>query len=146
MKRFNFSLERVRRWRLEQLNVEDIKLQQMRAERQALADAKQQVRNEFAQSRQEVLGQRSVPGGELENLDSFRLHVHDKVRGIENSEKLSEARVVEQRGKVLEARRQFELLDGLREKALAKWKTACDKEQETLTGELFLSRSSRNAG
>jgi hypothetical protein len=45
---------------------------------------------------------------------------------------------------VLEARRQFELLDGLREKALAKWRTAGEKEQETLTAELFLSRSTRN--
>jgi hypothetical protein len=46
---------------------------------------------------------------------------------------------------VLEARRQFELLDDLREKALAKWKAASDKEQETLAGELFLARSTRNA-
>ena len=33
----------------------------------------------------------------------------------------------EQRGRVLEARRQFELLDGLREKALVKWRAAGDR-------------------
>ena len=146
MKRFNFPLERVRRWRLEQLNIEELKLQQVREERQALVDAKQLVRNEFAKSQQEVLAQRSVPGGELENLDSFRLHVHDRIRGIENLEQQSEAKVVEQRNRVLEARRQFELLDGLRVKALTKWHAEADREQETLAAELFLSRSTRNAG
>jgi hypothetical protein len=144
MKRFSFSLERVRRWRLEQLNVEELKLQQIRTERQALADAKQQVRDELAYSRKEVLAQSSMLGGELENLDSFRQHVHGKVRGIENREQQAEAKVREQRARVLEARRQYELLDQLRVKALAKWRLAADKEQETLTAELFLSRSTRN--
>lgn len=146
MKRFQFPLERVRRWRLEQLNIEELKLQQARAERQALADAKQQVRDQLASSRREVLAQRSMPGLELEYLDSFGLHVHERVRAFEIREHQSEATVVEQRGRVLEARRQFELLERLREKALAKWKAAGDKEQETLAGELFLSRSTRNAG
>jgi flagellar export protein FliJ len=144
MKRFSFSLDRVRRWRLEQLNVEEPKLQQLRAERQALADARQQVGDEFAKSRQEVLAQRPLLGLELENLDSFGIHVHEKVRGFQNREQEAEAKVVEQRGRVIEARRQFRLLDGLREKALAKWRAAGYKEQETLAGEMFLSRATRN--
>jgi hypothetical protein len=145
MKRFNFPLDRVRRWRLEQLSVEELKLQQVRAEQQALADAKREVRDEFSKSEREVLAQPSLPGLELENLDSFRLHVRDRVRGFENRERQVEAKVVEQRGRVIEARRQFELLDGLRRKALAKWKVAADKEQETLAAEIYLSRSTRNA-
>lgn len=144
MKRFNFPLERVRRWRLEQLNVEELKLQQVRADRQALADAKQQVRDELSKSRQDVLAQPSVLGRELENLDSYGIHVHERVRSFENLEPPAEAKVAEQRGRVMEARRQFELLDALRDKALAKWHAAVDKEQETLAGELFLSRSTRN--
>jgi len=144
MKRFNVPLERVRRWRLEQLTVEELKLQQVRAERQALADAKQRVRDSAATSAREVLAQPSMPGLELENLDSYRIHVHQRVRAFENLEQQVEAKVVEQRARVLEARRQFELLDGLRQKALAKWKAAGDREQEALAGELFLSRSTRN--
>jgi flagellar export protein FliJ len=146
MKRFIFSLERVRRWRLEQLDIEELKLQLVRAERQALADARQQVRDEFAKSRQEVLAQSPLLGLELENLDSFGIHIQERVRSFQSREQEAEAKVVEQRGRVIEARRQFQLLDGLREKALAKWRAAGDKEQETLAGELFLSRSTRNAG
>jgi hypothetical protein len=144
MKRFQFPLERVRRWRLEQLNLEELKLQFVRAERQALADAKQQVRDELARSRRGVLEQRSMLGLELEYLDSFGLHVHERVRAFESREQHAQAKVVEQRGRVLEARRQFELLEGLRVKALAKWRAEGDKEQETLAAELFLSKSTRN--
>ena len=36
MKRFDFRLERVRRWRAEQASVEELKLQQLRAEKERL--------------------------------------------------------------------------------------------------------------
>jgi hypothetical protein len=144
MKRFQFQLERVRRWRWEQLSLEELKLQQVRAERQALTDAKQQVRDRLSQSRQEVLAQPTLLGQDLENLDSYGIHVHERVRDFEKREQQWDAKVAEQRRRLLEARRQFELLDGLRKKAFVKWNQAADKEQETLAAELFLSRSTRN--
>jgi hypothetical protein len=146
MKRFHFPLERVRRWRLEQLNVKELKLQKVRGDRQLLAEAKQQTRDGLAKSRNDVLSQPSVLGLELENLDAYGIHVREMVRGFEKLEQEAEAKVVEQRNRVLEARRQFELLDGLRVKALAKWRAEGDREQETLAAELFLSKSTRNAG
>ncbi len=145
MKRFDFTLERVRRWRLEQLDVEDLKLQQVRIERQALSEAKQQVRDEFGIAEKEMLSQSFVQGEELATLESFHRHVRARVRDFENRERQCDARVAEQRARVMEARRQFELLDRLREKALAKWRAAADKEQEMLAGELFLAKSIRNA-
>lgn len=145
MKRFQFQLERVRRWRLEQLTLEELKLQQVRTERQALAEAKQQVRDQLSRSRREVLALTTLRGRDLENLDSYGIHVHERVREFEKSEQQCDAKVADQRARVLEARRQFELLDGLHKKAFAKWKAAGEKEQETLAGELFLSKSTRNA-
>jgi hypothetical protein len=144
MKRFQFQLERVRRWRLEQLGLEELKLQQVRAELQALADAKQQVRDQLSQSRQDVLAQPTLRGLDLENLDSYGIHVHERVREFENRERQCDSKVAEQRARVLEARRQFELLDGLRKKALVRWNAEAEKEQEALAAELFLSRSTRN--
>jgi|SRR5580704_16842097 hypothetical protein len=144
MRRFDFPLERVRRWRLEQLNLEHLKLQKMLAERQALADAKQQVRNDLARTEQGILSQPSIGGLELENLDSYRLHIRARVRDFENREREFEAKVAEQRARVVESRRLFELLDQLRAKALATWHKAADREQEALAGELFLAKSTRN--
>jgi hypothetical protein len=144
MKRFQFQLERVRCWRWEQLSLEELKLQQVRAERQALADAKQRVREQLSHSRQELLALPTLRGRDLENLDSFGIHVHERVREFENREQQWDSKVAEQRARVLEARRQFELLDGLRKKVFGKWNAAAEKEQETLAGELFLSRGTRN--
>jgi len=145
MKRFDFPLERVRRWRAEQLNLEELKLQQAFAERQALARAKQQIRDELDRESRQVLAKPALESLDLEALDSFRYHVRDRVRDLENRESQAEQRIVAQRQKVIEARRQFELLDRLRTKALTEWTAAADKEQETLAAEMFLAKSIRES-
>jgi hypothetical protein len=143
MKRFHFPLETARRWRLERAGIEEVKLRQILAEKERLAASKGQIQGEMAQTAQQVLGQPSIPSFELETLDSFRLHVRDRVRKLDNQERECEARIVEQRNKVLEARRQFELIERLRQKALTEWRAAGNKEQEDLAAELFLAKSIR---
>jgi hypothetical protein len=145
MKRFTFPLERVERWRLEQLNLEELKLRQILAERQTLARAKEQIRHELERVGHEVLFRATLEPEDLENLDSFRQHIHARIRGIENRERETEAQIIAQRERVIEARRQFELLNRLRQKALAEWRVAADKEQETLAAEMFLAKTIRNA-
>lgn len=145
MKRFHFPLDRVRRWRLEQLNLEELKLQKVRTERELLAHAKRQVREGLANSRGDLMAQPALTGLELDNLDSYAIHVRERVRFIEKLEQEAEAKVVEQRNRVIEARRQFELLDSLRMKAIAQWRAASDREQEALAAELYLSKFTRNA-
>jgi non-homologous end joining protein Ku len=144
MKRFEFSLETVRRWRLERAGIEELKLRQILAEKQKLAVTKVQIQSEMTQTARQLLGQRSMHSFELESLDSYRLHVRDRVRKIENQERQCEARIVEQRNRVLEARRQFELLERLRQKALAEWQAAGNKEQEEMAAELFLAKTIRD--
>ena len=143
MKRFDFPLETVRRWRLERAGIEELKLRQILAEKQRLAAAKRQIQGEMAHTVQQVLGQKSMQSLELESLDSFRLYVRGQLRDIENQERQCEARIVDQRSKVLEARRQFELLERLRQKALTEWRAAGNKEQEEMAAELFLAKSIR---
>jgi len=144
MKRFEFPLERVRRWRSEQVSVEELKLQQLRAQLDALAIGKQQIRDELARVHQDLLGRSEIQALELETLDSYRYHVQARVRNFEQRELQCEAKIIEQRAKLLEARRRFELLDGLKQKALTEWRAAADKEQEDLAAELFLAKSIRN--
>jgi flagellar biosynthesis chaperone FliJ len=143
MKRFHFPLETARRWRLERAGVEELKLGQILAEKQKLAATKGQIQGEIAQTARQVLGQPSIPALELESLDSFRVHVRGRIRKLEDQEKGCEARIVEQRNKVLEAQRQFELIERLRQKALTEWRAAGNKEQEDLAAELFLAKTIR---
>jgi hypothetical protein len=143
MKRFHFPLETARRWRLERAGIEELKLRQILSEKEKLAAAKGRIQDEMARSARQVLGQPSIPGPQLETLDSFRLHVGTRVRKIENQERECEVRIVEQRNRVLDARRQFELIERLRQKAMTEWRAAGNKEQEDLAAELFLARTIR---
>jgi hypothetical protein len=143
MKRFHFALETARRWRLERAGIEELKLRQILAEKQKLAAVKGQIQAEMTQTARQVLGQPSIPALELESLDSFSVHVRGRIRKIEDQEKGCEARMVEQRNKVLEARRQFQLIERLRQKALTEWRAAGNKEQEDMAAELFLAKSIR---
>lgn len=143
MKRFHFPLETARRWRLERAGIEELKLGQILAEKQKLAAAKGQIQGEIAQTARQVLGQPSIPARELESLDSFRVHVRGRIRKLEDQEKGCQARIVEQRNKVLHARRQFELIERLRQKALTEWQAAGSKEREDLAAELFLAKTIR---
>jgi hypothetical protein len=143
MKRFQFSLETVRRWRLERVGVEELKLRQILAEEHKLAAMKVQIQSELAQAVQQVIRQSSMQPLELESLDSFRLYVRGRVRNLESQERQCGAKIIEQRNQLLEARRQFELLERLREKAMKEWQAAGNKEQEELAAELFLAKSIR---
>ena len=140
MKRFNFPLDRVRRWRLEQLNVEELKFQQLRAELEGLAASKRLIRDELVESQRQVLGQAYMQASELETLDSYQVHIRGRVRELENCEWERGVKLIEQRTRVIEARRQYELLEKLRKKSLGAWRMAVNKEQEDLAAELFLAR------
>ncbi len=143
MKRFQFPLERVRRWRSEQASVEELKLQQLRAEAARLALAKSEIQTEAAESARQVLAQPSIDALELTSLESYRQHLGRRIYELENLERQCEAKVVEQRRRVLEARRQFELLDRLHNKAWREWVAEGNKEQEQMAAELFLAKSVR---
>ncbi|MBZ5606892.1 MAG: hypothetical protein LAP38_01430 [Acidobacteriia bacterium] len=144
MKRFHFPLERVRRWRSEQASLEELKLEQLRAELSRLGGAKRQVEADAARAAEQVLAQASMDALELISLDSYRLHMRQRVREIEQLELQCEAGIVEQRKRVIEARRQTELLDRLYNKAWDQWSAAGNKEYEDLAAEMFLARSVRN--
>jgi len=143
MKRFHFPLETVRRWRLERAGIEELKLRQILAAKQKLAASKEKIKVEVAQTARQVLEQPSIPALELESLDSFRLHVRGRIRQMEQQERECEGRIIQQRNNVLEARRQFELIDQLRQKALTEWRALGNKEQEDMAAELFLAKSIR---
>lgn len=143
MKRFHFPLDRVRRWRAEQASLEELKLQQLRAELDRLAAAKRGLEAESARSACAVLGQRSIDPLELTSLESYRTHLKRRILDLENLERQCQAKIAEQRQRVMEARRQFELLDRLHQSAWQEWQGQANKEQEQLAAELFLAKSVR---
>jgi len=143
MKRFDFPLERVLRWRREQASLEEIKLQQLRSEVAQIQAARRQIESERAESESHVLTRGSIDPASLESLDSYRQYVAGKIRQLENRKRQWEAKINEQLNRVIAARRQFELLERLKQTALQEWHASMNKEQEELAAELFLAKSRR---
>jgi len=146
MKRFQFRLEQVRRWRQNQAELEEMRLERLHNELRALEAAQREIATAAERSRRTVLAQPAVTSEELGSLESLHEYAKHETRRLKGKEQEVKAHVAEQRQRVLEAHRRFELLDGLHGKALAGWVAARDKEQEELGAELFLSKLARKAG
>src|ERR1700734_1402609 len=100
MKRFQFPLDRVRRWRSEQASMEELKLGQLRDRATALGEARQRVTLARTQSEQEVLGQPFIQAYEVQSLEEYRIHTRFKIRDIGIQQKQCEEQIAEQRQRV----------------------------------------------
>lgn len=143
MKCFDFPLERVRRWRAEQAELEELKLEQLAAELNRIRQEKRSVENDRLRSEQEILAQKAIRAEDLRYLEDYRAFTRNKIRDTEARERKVEATILEQRRRVTEARRRAELIERLKRKALDEWETANDREQEALAAELYLAKLTR---
>jgi len=143
MKRFQFPLDRVRRWRAEQAALEGSKLARLLGQLAALADEKRKVEDGRAASERQVLEQTSIDASELQALDAYRLHVRSRVGQMEQGQRELAAEIEIQRGRLIEARRQAELLERLKTQEFEAWRALASREEETITGELYLAKWNR---
>jgi hypothetical protein len=144
MKRFLFPLDRVGIWRAGQAALEELKLEQLGVQMEKLSEEVRSAQTDRTESEREVLQQSTIQAMELQSLDAYRLFTRDKIRGIENRQRQLEAEAAEQRQRVIRARRDAELLERLKQKALAAWQAASEKEQEGFAAELYLGRRTRH--
>lgn len=123
--------------------MEELKLQQLMATASRLVRKRRAIEAEAAESAREVLAQASIDPVELTTLESYGLHLRRRILELTNQERKAEEQVREQRQRVIEARRQYELLDHLYQKAHGEWVAALNKEQEETAAELYLAKSVR---
>jgi flagellar export protein FliJ len=143
MKAFHFALEQVRLWRRQQVEVEEVKLQKINAELNNLQLQAQQVQAEADEAGRLVLGEQDIAAHDLRSLDDFREYTRTSLKKIAEELRPCREKAEAQRQRLIEARRQFELLDHLKKKAMGLWRLARDKEQEELAAELFLAKRTR---
>lgn len=144
MKAFRFPLEQVRLYRQEQAELEELKLQRIHAELQSLQHLARQIQAEADQASRTVLGDAHIEAYFLASLDEYREHARNQLKRIAEQSRDCGKRAEVQRQRLMEMRRQFELLDRLKKKAMAEWRMARDKEQEELAAELFLAKRTRD--
>jgi flagellar export protein FliJ len=140
MKAFRFPFDRVRRWRAQQLEMEEAKLQKLFSERNSIRAARAVLAEERMAEERAVRAPGAATASDLAALDAFVRYVVAEQRRLNGAESDCENRIAAQQREVAEARRRVELLNRLKEKRQAEWQHEFDREQETLAGELFLAK------
>ena len=144
MKKFHFQLESVRRLRHQQQEIEETKLRQIAARlhewehRIATLDAERQ------QAEAALRGRSTFDGSELAALENYRGESARRRRNLEAELEQERQRLAAQRRVLVEANRRVELLERLKEKALADWSHQWDKEQEQTATEVYLAKRVRS--
>src|SRR6202035_4703589 len=103
MKRFNFRLDQVRRWRQDQAELEEMRLQQLYTELRVMEARRKAIAAEADLSRRKLVTQQSVTAEELSFLEAFRAYANDQIRQLGLKEREMEVRIKEQRRLLMEA-------------------------------------------
>jgi flagellar export protein FliJ len=140
MMAFRFPLQRVVDWRRSELELTELKFQQLTAAVSAVDREIAELETAGIQTELLVRDWSPVSGRDLAALGSFRLHVRKKnaelaARRVECAKHLAAGRAA-----LLEARRRFRLLDSLKQRRFEDWRLARDKELEELASESYLAR------
>ncbi|MBI4877812.1 MAG: hypothetical protein HY822_24535 [Acidobacteria bacterium] len=143
MKRFEFPLERVLKWRRARLDAELAALGGLRTEAQAIDERRSAIDSERAAAERALAGAAILEARQLEALDGFRAWSQRESRRLSGQRAECERRIDAQRQRVAEARRGFRLLERLRQVRQAEWSAQLDRELENLAGELHLARIAR---
>ena len=143
MKRFRFAPEALLALRRRKLEKDEAELPALQARREAALRRAAELERQSDRARAAVQEGARLRGADLRLADASAqalLQSADQARG---GALALDADLAKVRRAVLQARRNVEVLEALRERALAGWRRAADKEEETLAAELYLARRSR---
>jgi len=143
MTAFRFRLERVLEWRRTQLELAEARFKQQAAALGALDRMRAETEASGIRAEIEVRRQSRVAGRDLEALGHFRLRVKSEETRIAGLRVAAAAEYAVRQKGMLEARRRVRLLERLRERRLAEWEEARDRELEELASESYLARWNR---
>jgi flagellar biosynthesis chaperone FliJ len=138
MKRFEFHLENVLRWRR---TLADVRRAEALACANSVAEAERELerlRDGEAQAARDLTMQpngASLAAGSA-FLEKFRSRIADAVKSAESRRAALNAATA----KVVEADRNAKLLEKLKETRLVEWSAECDRELEAFAAETFLNR------
>jgi hypothetical protein len=140
MKRFHFSLERVRQWRHVKLETEEAKLEQLIAAKQALLQQGEMLMERLVEAENAVWDGRSTDALQLRALDDFRQYIASENARLQRKIADAEHSIQKQRECVVEERRSARLLDRMRDRRHTEWEKDFDRELEALAAESYLAR------
>lgn len=140
---FRFPLQKVLEWRRTQLEIEEARFQQAAESVAELDRALAAWEAAGVSAEVELRTHPSVAALELEALGEFRLHVGRREQEVATQRVARLRHLAERENAMVEARRRCRLLERLRDRRLAEWSKARDRELEELASESFLARWQR---
>lgn len=144
MKRFHFPLESALRFRERQWEVEQAKLEALLGEAAGLERRRRENAGLADEADEGLRRARAVTGEDLAAAAAYRRYLDREEEQLRGQARECEGRIGEQRGRVIEARRRFRLIEKLRERRLADWSAGAAQELEMEAGELFLAQWTRD--
>ena len=146
MKSFDFPLDKVRLYREKQAQIEESKLERLYTGRRTVEARRDTLNRHRSETERSLLSAQYANAAELAALDRWGRFVEQQNQVFAKQLAQCDAEIAAQRARVMEARRQFQLLDKLKEKRVAIWRAACDRELEQQAAESYLARWSREQG
>jgi flagellar export protein FliJ len=139
MTAFSFRLEKILRWRQAKMELEQFALHRLAAECTRWDVRLAEIEKARSQAEQLVLSG-PVEGSDLAALARYQQHLHDEKLAAVAHRRNCEQRMEQQRALLLAARREFRLLEKLRQVRRAEWESAVNREFEALAAETYLAR------
>ena len=140
MTTFTFRLEKVLRWRQTQLELEQFALSRLVAEGARWDAALQKLEDGRRAAETAAHSSGPVGGGYLAAPANYQKHVQREKQICVDRRRECEKKMEQQRARLLKARREFRLLERLRQLRRAEWEIAVDREFEALAAEAYLAR------
>ncbi len=145
MTRFHFRLQKVLEWREKQLELEEARFQRQMAEVAEIDGARAALQAAEFDAEMEIRRGGSVLGQELAALSGYRRFAHLRMSQLAADRAQAVSRLSEQERTMMEARRRCRLLERLKQRRLAEWESARDKELDEMAAESYLARWVREA-
>lgn len=143
MKAFKFPLEKVLGWRHLQMRAEEEKLTVLQQHLALLNRRAHSLATAELNTKLRILKMDSVQGSELNALASFQERLK-KERALVAGEKAQcEKRLAAQRVRLLKARKDYRILEKLRDRRLEEWTYSFNRELENDAADAYLAKLAR---
>ena len=143
MKRFQFPLQRVFEWRSLQMRSAEEKLARLQEQQAGLVHRENSLRAAEVKAAMGLLKLPTMDGSDLQSLAAFQLRMRSQRAELHAARARCQAEIVQQRTRVLIARRDFRVLEKLKEKRLRSWIYLTDREIENTAADAYLARWAR---
>jgi len=144
MARFHFPLEKVLRWRLAQLAVEEAKQKKLLQEQVQLQTFAAQLGVEKTKLSSSLGTLPDLRGEDLRAVTAYSLRLKRLAENIDEQSARCERNLAAQRKKCRDAERRCRLLEELKDRKGAEWRYQQERDLETLASEVYLANWERD--